>query len=446
MDPADTIAAVATAPGRGGIGIVRISGPKAAAIADALAGRTPLPRRATLASFLDAAGGTIDQGIALYFPAPQSYTGEDVVELQGHGGPAVLRLLLQRCLDLGARPAQPGEFTRRAFLNDKLDLAQAEAVADLIDASSAAAARGAMRSLVGEFSARVNRLRDLLVELRAFVEATLDFPDEEVEFLGQGKVASRLEAIRAQLQEVMATAKQGNLLREGVRAVLLGRPNVGKSSLMNRLAEEEVAIVTDIPGTTRDALRRELIIGGVPFHLVDTAGLRDSTDPVERLGVERAWLEIARADILLHVIDAGELSDQPHGDIVEQYPASAIKISIFNKIDLIDRPPGVVRREGGIEVWLSAKTGAGVDALKSAILEAVGWQELEEAPFMARERHLAALGIAGEALQRATAHIAAPELLAEELRTAQVALGQIVGEFSADDLLGEIFSRFCIGK
>jgi tRNA modification GTPase len=303
-----------------------------------------------------------------------------------------------------------------------------------------------MRSLVGEFSARVNRLRDLLVELRAFVEATLDFPDEEVEFLGQGKVASRLEAIRAQLQEVMATAKQGNLLREGVRAVLLGRPNVGKSSLMNRLAEEEVAIVTDIPGTTRDALRRELIIGGVPFHLVDTAGLRDSTDPVERLGVERAWLEIARADILLHVIDAGELSDQPHGDIVEQYPASAIKISIFNKIDLIDRPPGVVRREGGIEVWLSAKTGAGVEALKSAILEAVGWQELEEAPFMARERHLAALGIAGEALQRATAHIAAPELLAEELRTAQVALGQIVGEFSADDLLGEIFSRFCIGK
>lgn len=446
MHPVDTIAAVATAPGRAGIGVIRISGPGAAGLLQVLAGKLPQPRHATLAGFVAADGTLIDQGIALLFPAPRSYTGEDVVELHAHGGPAVLRLLLQRCLELGARPAQPGEFTRRAFLNDKLDLAQAEAVADLIDASSAAAARGAMRSLTGEFSGRVNTLRDLLIGLRAFVEACLDFPEEQVDFLGEGQVIARVQTLRSRLQELTATARQGNLLREGVRVVLLGQPNVGKSSLMNRLAEEEVAIVTDIPGTTRDALRRELIVEGVPLHLVDTAGLRHSADPVERLGVDRAWAEIAKADILLHVIDASQKPADGPGDVVEALPAGAVKILVFNKIDLISTVPRAAAKDSGVEVWLSAKTGEGVPALRTAILQAAGWQELEEAPFMARERHLAALSAAGAALERAAGQTAMPELLAEELRLAQVALGEITGEFTADDLLGEIFSRFCIGK
>lgn len=446
MHPVDTIAAVATAPGRAGIGVIRISGPGAAGLLQVLAGKLPQPRHATLAGFVAADGTLIDQGIALLFPAPRSYTGEDVVELHAHGGPAVLRLLLQRCLELGARPAQPGEFTRRAFLNDKLDLAQAEAVADLIDASSAAAARGAMRSLTGEFSGRVNTLRDLLIGLRAFVEACLDFPEEQVDFLGEGQVIARVQTLRSRLQELTATARQGNLLREGVRVVLLGQPNVGKSSLMNRLAEEEVAIVTDIPGTTRDALRRELIVEGVPLHLVDTAGLRHSADPVERLGVDRAWAEIAKADILLHVIDASQKPADYPGDVVEALPAGAVKIRVFNKIDLISAVPRAAANDSGVEVWLSAKTGEGVPALRTAILQAAGWQELEEAPFMARERHLAALSAAGAALERAAEQTAMPELLAEELRLAQVALGEVTGKFTADDLLGEIFSRFCIGK
>lgn len=446
MYPADTIAAVATGSGRAGIGIVRISGPGAAAIAEALCGKTPPPRRATLARFVDAGGEVIDQGIALFFPAPHSYTGEDVFELHGHGGPVVLRLLLQRCLELGARPAQPGEFTRRAFLNDKLDLAQAEAVADLIEASSAAAARGAARSLSGEFSARVNAVRRQLIEVRALVETALDFPEEDIEFPGQRKVSAGLEEIGAQLRQIMATARQGNLLREGVRAVLLGRPNVGKSSLMNRLAEEEVAIVTEIPGTTRDALRRELVIEGVPFHLVDTAGLRDSDDLVERLGVERAWAEIARADILLHVVDSSEGAAHDAKGVADALPSGALKMLIFNKIDLHGQPPHLLAEDGKTKVWVSAKTGAGLPALKKAMLDAVGWRELEEAPFMARERHLAALSSAASAVEHAATQLATPELLAEELRTAQVELGQITGEFSADDLLGEIFSRFCIGK
>ncbi len=446
MHRVDTIAAVATAPGRAGIGVIRISGSGASGLLQTLAGKLPQPRRATLSRFSAADGTLIDQGIALLFPAPRSYTGEDVVELHAHGGPAVLRLLLQRCLELGARPAQPGEFTRRAFLNDKLDLAQAEAVADLIDASSAAAARGAMRSLTGEFSARVNALRDLLIELRSFVEACLDFPEDQLDFLGQGQVISRLEAIHTRVREILATARQGNLLREGVRVVLLGQPNVGKSSLMNRLAEEEVAIVTDVPGTTRDALRRELILEGVPLHLVDTAGLRRTADPVERLGVERAWAEIANADVLLHVIDASRKTEDPAGEVVEALPERAIKIRVFNKIDLISGAARATVKDSEVEVWLSAKTGEGVPALRSAILNAAGWQELEEAPFMARERHLAALAGAATALQRAAEHTASPELLAEELRIAQVELGAITGEFSADDLLGEIFSRFCIGK
>jgi tRNA modification GTPase len=448
MHPADTIAAVATAAGRAGIGIIRVSGPGAVRIAAAATGgQTPLPRRAVYGKFVDADGQVIDEGIVLFFPAPHSYTGEDVLELQGHGGPAVLRMLLQRCLELGARLAEPGEFTRRAFLNDKLDLAQAEAVADLIDASSAAAARGAMRSLTGEFSARVNAVRDQLIETRVLVEAALDFPEEDIEFPGQQGAARRLEAIAAQLQEITTSAKQGNLLREGIRAVLLGQPNVGKSSLMNRLAEEDVAIVTEVPGTTRDALRRELVIEGVPLHLVDTAGLRDSDDPVERLGVERAWAEIARADILLHVIDLSTgAADRPTGTD-PRLSSSARKIFIFNKIDLVGHPvQSLVERDGSIKVWLSAKSGAGLAELKHAILDAAGWRNLDEAPFMARERHLAALAAAAAAVERGAGQLAAPELLAEELRVAQVELGRISGEFSAEDLLGEIFSRFCVGK
>ncbi|HWQ38955.1 MAG TPA: tRNA uridine-5-carboxymethylaminomethyl(34) synthesis GTPase MnmE [Burkholderiales bacterium] len=446
MPPADTIAAIATAPGRAGIGVVRVSGPAARTIASALTGALLAPRRATLARFSDGHGELIDQGIALFFPAPHSYTGEDVLELHGHGGPAILRLLLHRCFELGARPAQPGEFTLRAFFNGKLDLAQAEAVADLIDASSAAAARGAMRSLAGAFSKQVRQLRDGLLELRAFVEAVLDFPEEDVDLLERDAALSRLEALRARLAEIIKTAKQGNLLREGVRTVLLGRPNVGKSSLMNLLAQEEVSIVTEVPGTTRDALRRDLTIEGVPIHLVDTAGLRESADLVEQLGVQRSWDEIRRADLLLHVYDATHAIEPEDEAIERALPRSARKIRVFNKIDLLGEVPRVSSGDAETHIWLSAKTGAGVELLRRALLEAVGWQNLEEAPFMARERHLAALAKAESALVRASAELHQLELLAEELRLAQLALGEITGEVTSDDLLGEIFSRFCIGK
>jgi tRNA modification GTPase len=447
MFPADTIAAIATAPGRAGIGVVRVSGSRASVIAQAVTGRTRItPRRATLSVFLDAEGRALDEGIALFFSAPNSYTGEDVLELQGHGGPAVLRLLLQRCIELGARAAQPGEFTRRAYVNDKLDLAQAEAVADLIEASSAAAARGAMRSLSGAFSKEIGQLREALIALRAYVEAMLDFPEEDVELLERGEVVSRLQAIRHQLAGIIQKAKQGNLLREGARAVLLGRPNVGKSSLMNVLAEEEVALVTDIPGTTRDALKREINVGGIPLHLVDTAGLRESQDPIERLGVERSWHEVRHADVLIHVYDAS-LDAQPHDlEIDRSLPPGLKKIRIFNKIDLTGASPHREMRGGELWVWASAKTAAGVDLVREALLEALGWEASEEAPYMARERHLAALGAAATALERAGEVRSALELFAEELRAAQTALSEITGEFSADDLLGEIFSRFCIGK
>ena len=432
----DTIAAIATPPGRGGIGVVRVSGADAPRIARAVTGVLPKPRHATLASFRDARGARIDAGIALYFPAPRSYTGEPVLELQGHGGPIVMQELLRACLDAGARLAEPGEFTRRAFLEGKLDLAQAEAVADLIDAASREAARSALRSLSGEFSAAIGALCAKLIELRALTEAMLDFPEEELDTLHRDDAAARLGQLRAMLGEVIAKSRQGSLLRSGIHVVLAGRPNVGKSSLLNRLAGEERAIVTAVPGTTRDSLRESIQVEGVPLVLVDTAGLRASTDELERLGIERTQRELERADLLLVVMEAGG-EQEPITDL----PAGRARIDVYNKVDLA---PGFAAPPGAVAV--SAKTGEGLERLRRAMLEAAGWSSTGESVFLARERHL-------RALERARAHLEAAlgeqgrwELFAEELRLAQEALGAITGEFTADDLLGEIFARFCIGK
>ena len=427
----DTIAAIATPPGRGGIGVVRISGAEVPRIARALLGRLPEPRLATRAAF-----GDIDNGIALYFPAPHSYTGEPVLELQGHGGPIVMQALLGACLDAGARLAEPGEFTRRAFLEGKLDLAQAEAVADLIDAASREAARSALRSLSGEFSAAIGALQAQLVELRALTEATLDFPEEELDALHRDDAAERLAGVQRALADVIGRSRQGSLLRSGIHVVLAGRPNVGKSSLLNRLAGEERAIVTPQPGTTRDALREPIQIEGVPLVVVDTAGLRVATDLVERLGIERTQHELERADVVLAVFEAGG-----GHDALEGLPAGATRIEVFNKVDLA---PGFRAPAGAVAV--SAKTGAGLDDLRKAILEAAGWTSTGESVFLARERHLRALAGARRHLQAAALERERWELFAEELRLAHSALGTITGEFSADDLLGEIFARFCIGK
>ena len=432
----DTIAAIATPPGRGGIGIVRISGPAAPRIGEAVIGALPVPRVATGARFADRAGEPIDEGLALYFPAPHSYTGEHVLELHAHGGPIVMQMLLAACLDAGARLAEPGEFTRRAFLEGKLDLAQAEAVADLIDASSREAARSALRSLRGEFSAAIEALRAQLVELRALTEAQLDFPEEEIDELHRGDAARRLEGVRHALADVLARSRQGSLLRSGVHVVLAGRPNVGKSSLLNRLTGEERAIVTAIPGTTRDALREPIQIEGVPLVMVDTAGLRTPADEVERLGMERSRHEIERADVVLAVHEAGTLEPLPVA-----LPESVARIEVYNKADLA---PGFTAPAHALAV--SAKTGAGIPALRAAILAAAGWSATGESVFLARERHLRALQAAKGHLERAAADQARWEIFAEELRLAHEELSAITGAFSADDLLGEIFGRFCIGK
>lgn len=433
----DTIAAVATPAGKGGIGVVRVSGPQVAGIARAILGSVPAPRHATFASFRDAQGERIDQGIALYYPAPHSYTGEPVLELQGHGGPVVMQHLLRACLDAGARLAEPGEFTRRAFLEGKLDLAQAEAVADLIDAASREAARSALRSLSGEFSTAVRALLAELIELRALTEAMLDFPEEEVDRLHRDDAAVRLAAVRGALEAVLVKSRQGSLLRAGIHAVLAGAPNVGKSSLLNRLAGEERAIVTPVPGTTRDSLREPIELDGVPLVLVDTAGMRESGDEVERRGMERTQLELSRADLVLAVAEAGA-SEPPIASAAGD--AAAARIVVYNKIDLA---PGFVAPPGAVAV--SAKTGEGLDCLRKSILEAAGWSATGEGVFLARERHLRALERARARLQ-AAGEQRAWELFAEELRLAQDALASITGEFSSDDLLGEIFARFCIGK
>jgi len=442
----DIIAAVATAPGRAGIGVVRISGPSLAGLAARLLGKTPVPRHATRTSFLDAAGAPIDEGIALYFPAPHSYTGEDVLELQGHGGPVVLQMLLARSLELGARIAEPGEFTRRAFLNDKLDLAQAEAVADVIEAATDAAARSAVRALQGDFSAAVRELTDGLVELRMLVEATLDFPEEELDPLDRADARRRLAGLRETLAAALARARQGSLLRSGLSIVLAGQPNVGKSSLLNRLAGEELAIVTAIPGTTRDTVRQAIQIEGVPLNIVDTAGLREARDEVERLGVQRAWNEIERADVLILVVDARTGPTAADHAIESRIPERLKRVVVHNKVDLLRERITSAERDGAVHVYTSAKTGEGLGQLKETLLALAGWEASGETVFMARERHLQALRQAAARLAAAEEVFAQTELFAEELRLAQRDLESITGEFTADDLLGEIFSRFCIGK
>ncbi len=432
----DTIAAIATPAGRGGIGVIRVSGPLVPRIAAAVLGSVPRPRLARFGAFRDRHGEIIDEGLALHFPAPHSYTGEPVLELQGHGGPVVMQALLAACLDAGARLAEPGEFTRRAFLEGKLDLAQAEAVADLIDAASREAARSALRSLSGEFSAAIGTLQARLVELRALTEAMLDCPEEEVDALHREDAAARLEEARRGLGEILAKSRQGSLLRSGIQVVLTGRPNVGKSSLLNRLAGEERAIVTPIPGTTRDALREPILIEGVPLVVVDTAGLRESRDEIERLGMQRTQVELERADLVIAVLEASRGRDElPH---LPQRPA---RIDVYNKLDLA---PGFVAPAGAVAV--SAKTGEGLEALRQRILQTAGWSSSGEPVFLARERHLRALAEAATHLAAAAGEARRWEFFAEELRLAHAALGHITGEFSADDLLGEIFARFCIGK
>ena len=442
----EIIAAIATPPGRGGIGVVRLSGPGLLAVAEALTGKSPLPRYATLCRFLAADGSAIDQGILLYFPAPYSFTGEDVLELQGHGGLVVLQLLLARCLELGARVAEPGEFSRRAFLNDKLDLVQAEAIADLIEASTAAAVRSAQRSLAGEFSREVHALVARLIELRMLVEATLDFPDEEIDVLHDTDAARRLELIRSDLGALLERARAGRLLRSGLHVVLAGLPNVGKSSLLNRLAGEERAIVTEVAGTTRDAVRETIQLEGIPLHVIDTAGLRDTDDVVEKIGVERAWREIGQADVILQLLDARSGETPADHAIAVRLPQGVERIVVENKCDLAGLAAERDCEGGRVRLRLSAKSGEGIGLLHDELLRVAGWSGHGEDVVLARERHLQALVAAAEKTALAAGTLDRIELCAEELRLAQEALSRITGEFSADDLLGEIFSRFCIGK
>lgn len=443
----DTIAAVATPSGRGGIGIVRVSGPLAAGIAEKLVGRVPPARMASYAAVRDADGRVVDRGIALYFPGPHSYTGEPVLEFQGHGGPAVVGEVLRACLRAGARPAQAGEFTRRAFLNGRLDLAQAEAVADLIDAASAEAARSAMRSLSGEFSAEIAAMVRELTELRALTEAMLDFPEEDLDDLHAEDARVRIEGVRGRLAGLLRRSRQGRLLREGVHVVIAGSPNVGKSSLLNRLAGEDRAIVAAKPGTTRDVLRETILVDGVPVHIADTAGLRETTDEVEREGMQRAWREAEGADLVLAVFETGgRPGSGDEEEMLRRLPPGVRKLHVYNKVDLDpERVPGL-QPDGRGSIHVSAKTGAGLDTLRQHIVAAAGWQGEGETVFLARERHLRALREAAARIDAAAVELARRELFAEELRLAQDALSSITGEFTADDLLGEIFSRFCIGK
>ncbi len=443
----EVIAAIATPPGRGGIGVVRVSGPHLHAMLRELVQRDVAPRRATRVDFRGSDDSIIDQGLVLHFPAPHSYTGEDVVELQGHGGPIVLQLLLNRCIELGARVAEPGEFTKRAFLNDKLDLAQAESVADLINASTTEAVRCAMRSLQGEFSRRIESMVQALIELRILVEAALDFPEEELEILENAEVHAKLASVREQLSQIVAASRQGSLLRDGAQVVLAGQPNVGKSSLMNRLAGAEHAIVTAVPGTTRDAIRATVSVRGVPIHIIDTAGLRKPQDEVEKLGISKTWESISQADLVLRVSDATRpesgISDP---EFAARMPPGIIELQIVNKIDLTGAQPQHQTAGNKDQILLSAKTGAGLDLLETALLGAIGWGGNGEGVFMARARHLHALQIAAQHLALATTLGREIELFAEELKLAQRALCSITGEFSADDLLGKIFSQFCLGK
>ncbi len=448
MEHGDTIAAIATASGRGAVGIVRVSGPHTAAIAREMLGCLPLPRHATLLPFMGAGGVPLDEGLALWFPAPHSYTAEDVLELQGHGGAVVLQQLLERTLALGARLARPGEFSERAFLNGRLDLTQAEAVADLIDASSTQAARAALRSLQGVFSKRLEALVSELTELRVYIEAALDFPDEEIDWLSESTVTQRLTNLQAHMTTLCSDASQGVLLREGITVVVAGRPNVGKSSLFNRLAEREVAIVTDIPGTTRDVLRETLHLDGIPLCLSDTAGLRSTNDPVEREGVRRAYRETAEADHILLVVEDMVGIGPEEQAILAEFPVGSVITVVRNKADLSGRPVGLSEGLLGTEVTLSATTGEGLSDLMAHLQGVAGYSTSEAGEFSARRRHLEALRQAERHLSTALATLAArsPELLAEELRLAQDHIGEITGAVTTEDLLGKIFGSFCIGK
>jgi tRNA modification GTPase len=439
----DTIAAIATGPGAGGIGVVRLSGPQAHRIAEQITGKSLEPRIAHYRTFLDVDARTLDDGLALYFPGPRSFTGEDVVELQGHGGPLILQMLLERTLQLGARQARPGEFSERAFLNGRLDLAQAEAIADLISARTRSAARQAQASLRGVFSEAINALAQDLVALRIYVEAAIDFPEEDIDFLGDGEVAKRLTAVIQAAESLKKEARAGAMVRNGATIVLAGRPNAGKSSLLNRLAQDDVAIVTHIPGTTRDVVRQDIEVNGIPLRISDTAGLRETDDTVEQEGVRRATQEIRGADLLLHLID--DTDPRPVEALNEDVPT----ITVYNKIDLSGRPPGPATNEDAAAVAISTLTGSGMDDLLTAITDALGLQAGAETRFSARERHLTILDHTTASLKASEAAFLASgagELLAEDLRLIHDQLGEITGRMTSDELLGEIFSSFCIGK
>ena len=454
MNTSDTIVAQATPPGRGGVGIVRISGRAASLIAQEILGKLPKPRYADYLPFRDTDGSTLDQGIALWFPGPNSFTGEDVLELQGHGGPVILDLLIKRILALpDVRIARPGEFSERAFLNDKLDLAQAEAIADLIDASSEQAARSAVNSLQGAFSSRIHQLVEALTNLRIYVEAAIDFPDEEIDFLSDGKIEAQLNAVIGDLNAVRTEARQGSLLREGMKVVIAGRPNAGKSSLLNALAGREAAIVTAIAGTTRDVLREHIHLDGMPLHIIDTAGLREASDEVERIGIERAWHEIEQADTVLFMVD-GTTTDatEPAAiwpEFMARLPAALPIVVVRNKADITGEAMGKTEVNGHSLIRLSARTGEGIDLLRDHLKQSMGFTQNMEGGFLARRRHLQALEQAAQHLLQGKEQLLgawAGELLAEELRLSQQCLSEITGEFSSDDLLGRIFSSFCIGK
>lgn len=437
----DTIAAQASAPGRGGIAVIRVSGSKVQTICQGILGKTISPRTAHLLPFLDAENQILDQGIAIFFPNPNSFTGEDVLELQGHGGPVVVDMLLKRLLKLGARLAQPGEFSERAFLNGKIDLTQAEAIADLIDASSTQAAKLALRSLQGDFAKHINQLNQDIIYLRTYIEAAIDFTDEEIDFLSDAKIADQVQTIQRQLNDIQANAKQGSFLREGIQAVIIGQPNVGKSSLLNCLSGKDSAIVTDIPGTTRDVLREHILIDGIPMYIIDTAGLRESHDVVEQEGIKRAYQEMQKADIILYLQDASRDTAISHNII------HAPIIYVRNKIDLLNEIPQKKVEDNKITISLSAKANLGIDLLKQEIKQQIGYQDQSQGIFLARRRHLDALARAETYVKKAYQQLRhSAELAADDLRLAHLSLCEITGEFTADDLLGQIFSSFCIGK
>ncbi|MBT4760050.1 MAG: tRNA uridine-5-carboxymethylaminomethyl(34) synthesis GTPase MnmE [Nitrosomonadales bacterium] len=449
LNDSSTIAAISTAKGVGGIGVVRISGNDSLKIANKICNVDITPRKAHFSTFKDKKNITLDQGVVIYFPSPASFTGEDIVELQGHGGVVVLNLILKSCLSYGARLAAPGEFTKRAFLNNKLDLSQAESVADLINASTEAAAKSAINSLSGSFSNKINDLLNKLIDLRVFVEACLDFPEEDINFIDQGKVDKKLKDLNITIYKILDSAKQGQLLRDGVKVVLIGQPNVGKSSLMNQLARQNKAIVTEIPGTTRDPIKSDINIQGIPIHLTDTAGLRNTEDVVEKFGIDKTWESIEEADIAIILADVTVAPAKYEEIIINQLPKSLNKIFVKNKIDLLKQNSSITYQNNEPQIFISAMKGDGIILVENEILKIIGKEKSssnKEDLFMARSRHIEALEKVKSALNNATLNLQAPELVAEELMIAQKSLSKITGEFSSDDLLGQIFGEFCIGK